>query len=126
MMLKAVWVEIPVLNLERAMKFYQSVFELEVTPIDADNVRRTTTLVHADDEGGIGISLNQTANFMPGDRGPLLYLYTGKDVVEYLERVEPAGGRIVQGKTPMSENNEGFYYATILDTEGNMLAFSAF
>lgn len=125
-MLKATWVEIPVTNLERAMKFYQAVFELEVTPIDADDVRRTTTLVSATDEGGIGISLNQTRNFTPCDHGPLLYLYTGKDVVDYLERVEPAGGKIVQPKTQMSENSEGFYYATILDTEGNMLAFSAF
>lgn len=116
-MLQAVWVEIPVKNLERAMQFYQTVFELQPTEVIDEAVRRTTTLVMT--EGGPGISLNQTRNFEPSDKGVLVYLDTGEDMPAYLKRVETAGGKVVEPKTSMGSAG---YYATILDSEGNMLA----
>ena len=98
--MQAIWIEIPVKNLERAMKFYQAVFNREPTEVSADDVRRTTTLYYTP-EAGPGISLNQTNNFEPSDKGTLVYLDAGEDLSEHLSRVEPAGGAIVERKTSM-------------------------
>lgn len=121
--MQAVWIEVPVENLDRAMGFYQSVFQLEPTETVNDGVRHTTTLVNMTPQSGPGISLNKTANFLPGNKGPLVYLDAGEDLTNHLQRVEPAGGKIVEGKTSMGEFGN---YATILDSEGNMLALYSY
>lgn len=118
-MIQAVWFEIPAMDLERAMKFYQAVFGLGPTEITTDDIRRTTTLFPGSAEGQAGISLNQTANFTPSDHGPLVYLDASPDLTPALERVEPAGGKVVESRTSMGEFG---CYATFLDTEGNLLA----
>lgn len=121
--MQAVWIEIPVRDIERAMKFYRAVFDLQPTEISTDEVRRTTTVVNMTPEGRPGISLNQTRNFEPGDRGPLVYLDTGEDLTDHLNRVEPAGGKIVEPKTSMGAAGN---YALILDSEGNRLALYSY
>jgi predicted enzyme related to lactoylglutathione lyase len=121
--MQAVWIEIPVKDLDRAMAFYQAVFQLEPTEIATDDVRRTTTLASTTPEGGVGISLNQTKNFEPSSKGTLVYLDTGEDLTQHLNRVEPAGGKVVEPKTSMGEAG---YYATFLDTEGNILALYSY
>ena len=55
--MQAVWIEIPVKDIDRAMKFYQAVFALQSTEVGTDEVRRTTTLVNTTQEGKPGISL---------------------------------------------------------------------
>lgn len=120
-MLKVVWVELPVKDIERALKFYAAVFEFEPQDIATDDVRRVSTMVNTEAGGGVGLSLTQTKNFDPGTKGPLVYLNT--DGMEpYLERIRAAGGKIVEGKTSMG----GFgYYALFEDTEGNLLSLYA-
>lgn len=121
--MQAVWIEIPVKDLDRAMAFYQRVFELQQTEVGADSVRRTTTLVNPTDGGSAGISLNQTANFEPSDHGPLVYLNVGEDLTPHLQRVEAAGGKVVEPKTSMGSAGS---YATFVDTEGNLLALYSY
>jgi predicted enzyme related to lactoylglutathione lyase len=121
--MQAVWIEIPVKDLDRAMAFYQAVFQLEPTEIMTDAVRRTTTLVNTTEQGGVGLSLNQTANFEPSDKGVLVYLDAGEDLTHHLQRAETAGGKIIEGKTSMGQAGN---YATILDTEGNCLALYSY
>lgn len=121
-MLSVVWIEVPVKDFDRALKFYHAVFELAPSEILDDGVRRTTTLFNASDNGAPGFSLNQTANFEPSDKGPLVYLYLGDDLAPILDRVTANGGAVVEGKTAMG--SAGFY-ATIRDSEGNLLALYA-
>ena len=118
-MLKPVWIEIPVKDIDRALAFYQAVFELDATEIGDDGVRRTVTLSQSSESEAPGISLNQTANFEPSDKGVLIYFDTGGNINDVLPRVEPAGGRVTTPKTSMGESG---YYALIVDTEGNTLA----
>lgn len=118
-MLQAVWVEIPVKDLERAKAFYEAVFKLEPVEIADDGVRRTATLFwEAGESQRPGISLNQTANFEPSDKGTLVYLATGENINVLLARVEAAGGRVTAPRTSMGEAGN---YALVLDTEGNTL-----
>jgi predicted enzyme related to lactoylglutathione lyase len=113
--MQAVWVEIPVRDLERAATFYQTVFGLPAGEVSEEGVRRTLTLVNPG-ENGAGISLNQTSNFDPSASGTLVYLQTDGDA---LEKIPAAGGKIVQEKTSMGEAG---FYATVQDSEGNLLA----
>jgi predicted enzyme related to lactoylglutathione lyase len=114
--MQAVWVEIPVEDLARAAAFYQAVFGLSVGEVNDDGTRRTVTLASPSAEGGVGISLNQTAAFLPSDKGPLVYLEAPG---EALDRVEASGGKILEGKSSMGDAGS---YALILDSEGNQFA----
>lgn len=118
-MIQAVWVEIPVKDLDRATKFYQALFELESAEISDDGVRRTATLFGDPTGKSPGISLNQTANFEPSNKGTLVYLDAGEELTGHLKRVEPAGGKVIEPKTSMGAAG---YFASFLDTEGNLLA----
>ena len=118
-MIQSVWVEIPAADIERALRFYTALFELDSVDIVDDGPRRTATMVSTADNGSPGISLNQTNNFRPHNDGVLVYYYAGDDLNTYLDRVEAAGGKIVETKTQMGEAG---YYATVQDTEGNLLA----
>jgi len=51
--------------------------------------------------------------------GPLVY-FTCIDLNEELNRVEQAGGKIMQAKTQISEDIG--YMALLIDTEGNRIA----
>ncbi|MBK8026204.1 MAG: VOC family protein [Chloroflexi bacterium] len=118
-MTSVVWVEVPVKDIERAARFYKSVFQLEAGNVQDDGARRTLTLFGDGGSGGPGFSLNQTANFEPGDRGIYVYIDCGADLSEHLGRIEPAGGIVVTGKTYMAGAG---YYASVKDTEGNLFA----
>lgn len=111
-----VWVEIPVKNIERALRFYTGLFGGQAQIAD-DGVRRTATLTST--SGGAGLSLNQTASFEPGMHGPLVYLDAGEDLSDTLAKVVPAGGKVVIPKTSMGQAGN---FATFQDTEGNILA----
>jgi uncharacterized protein len=115
-MFKVMWVEIPAKNIERALKFYQTVFELPPMEVQYDGVRQTVVIQHE----GVGLSLNQTENFEPSDHGVLAYVDAGDDLTACLNRVSGADGNIMEGKTSMGEG--AGYYATVMDTEGNVIA----
>jgi predicted enzyme related to lactoylglutathione lyase len=116
---EVIWVEIPVRDIERAKRFYEAVFEIQASEVRDFGVRRTCTLYYDETSGKPGISLNQTANFEPGDRGFYVYLNAGDELSGALSRVEAAGGKVLSDKTSMGEDGN---YAAILDSEGNQLA----
>lgn len=121
-MLKPSWVEIPATDLERALAFYQAVFTLPQTEVLADEVRRISILAAPTPEGRAGVSLNQTANFFPSDRGVLVYLAVEGELADYLARAEVAGGAVVE---PLHTRPAGGRFATIRDSEGNLLTLNA-
>jgi predicted enzyme related to lactoylglutathione lyase len=118
-MFTPVFIEIPVLDLARALAFYEAVFALKPLMTFDDGVRSVAVVYDQTASGGVGISLNQTAGFQPGDRGPLVYLKRGDALDTTIARIADAGGAVVEGKTAMGENS---YYATFRDSEGNLLA----
>ncbi len=111
------WVEIPASDIERAAKFYGTLFDKTIK-VGEFNGRKTGMLPGASD--GVGFSLNQTEGFTPGKDGVYVYLSCGdEDLETIMARVEPAGGTLVEGKIDIG-GDMGFY-ATIRDTEGNTL-----
>ena len=112
------WFEIPVSNLERATKFYSTIFGSKFEQTESMGFRMSFFPV--DGEGmAVGGCLVQGDGYVPTAQGARVYLNGGDDLNGVLRRVEAAGGKIAQSKTGIGENAEMGYMAFFLDTEGN-------
>lgn len=110
------WFEIPATDLARAKKFYDAVFRMEITVMDFGGLKMGLF-----PQGEVGAALCQHESYIPSaTQGPLIYLNGNPDLQTVLDRVEPAGGRIIRAKTQVSP--EYGYMAIFVDTEGNRMA----
>jgi predicted enzyme related to lactoylglutathione lyase len=115
------WFEIPVNDFDRAKQFYNQLFDYEMHDVLAGPNRRGF-LPFDQQGGGIGGAIVHGPDYIPSQRGCLVYLNAGDDLSILLARVQDAGGQIVQDKTPVSEESDLGYYAIIRDSEGNRIA----
>jgi predicted enzyme related to lactoylglutathione lyase len=113
------WFEIPVTDLNRAQRFYETVFDIQLMPMDMPNIKMRVFPVD-DQMTGVSGALADTG----GDyhkpsaiEGVLIYLNANPDVQRVLDKVESAGGKIVVPKTEISP--EHGHMAVFIDTEGN-------
>ncbi len=115
------WVEIPVLDIERAAKFYGQLLECEVTITDAPP-RRMAILYF--EPGKVGGSLLESPDLKPSDQGMRVYLNAGRGngLEKMIARVQSLDAEIVLPVTPMGEDGR---FATFKDTEGNILSLFA-
>ncbi|WP_298731789.1 VOC family protein [uncultured Chitinophaga sp.] len=115
------WFEIPVNDFDRARQFYSRLFDYHMQDTLAGPNRRGF-LPHDPQGGGVGGAIVQGPDYIPSQRGCLVYLNAGDDLSIVLARVTDAGGKIIQEKTPVSEEQALGYYAIIRDSEGNHIA----
>ncbi len=108
------WVEIPTTNIERAVGFYNNLLSIEMKVMEVMSMK-TAFFPHTA-ETQSGGCLMQGPNYIPSDKGTLIYLSAGENLQTALDRVDAAGGTIVLPKTSIGANG---YMAHILDTEGN-------
>jgi hypothetical protein len=114
------WFEIGTTDLDRATQFYETIFNVNLNPLDLDNIKMR--MFPLDDMmTGVGGALVYSGGFHKPSAtdGPLIYLNGNPDVQIILDRVEAAGGKIMVPKTQISE--EYGYMAVIIDTEGNRI-----
>ena len=115
------WFEIPATDLNRAQKFYETIFDMQMIPLDLPNIKMRMFPI-TDMQNGVGGALCDSGGFhkpSPSD-GPLIYLNANPDVQIVLSKVEAAGGKIIVPKTEISEYG---FMAVFMDTEGNRIAF---
>ena len=109
------WFEIPVKNLERAVKFYQSILGKKLQTMEAMGMK--TAFFPADMENGsVGGCLIVGKGYKPSTSGSLIYLNGGKNLSTILSKVEKAGGKVVLPKTGIGHNG---FMAHFIDSEGN-------
>jgi len=109
------WFAIPVVDLERARTFYCDIMGFE--KMEDMPTPGGTCAIFPSEEGGIAGSLNPFMGFKPtADSGVTVWLNAGDDLQKALDRVDAAGGKVLQDKTPIGEYG---FMAMILDTEGN-------
>ena len=115
------WFEIPVNDMERAKTFYEKVFDIQIHVVQLGETQMGWfPSPHVPGAAGAGGSLiHNPAHYKPSAEGTLIYL-SSKDITTELDRIEKAGGKVVQGKTQISE--EIGYMAVFLDPEGNRVA----
>ena len=113
------WFEIGTGNLERATKFYETIFNIKLNPLDLPNIKMR--MFPLEDMMGVGGALVDSGGFhKPSSTdGPLIYLNGNPDLQVVLDKVEAAGGKIMVPKTEISP--EYGYMAVIIDSEGNRI-----
>lgn len=116
------WFEIAVIDINRAQKFYEAIFDMQMIPLDLPNIKMRMFPI-TDMQNGVGGALCDSGGFHKPSttEGPLLYLNANPDVQIVLDKVEAAGGKIIVPKTEISP--EYGFMAVIIDTEGNRIAF---
>ncbi len=109
------WFEIPVNDFARAKKFYSQIFAAEMQEWPMGE-----TMMAMFPGEGVSGAIVKERNSKPSMDGTLIYLAAGDDLTKVLNRIEPAGGKILQPKTMVTE--EIGYIAVFSDTEGNKVA----
>lgn len=114
------WFEIPATDLNRAQKFYETIFNMKMNSLEMPQFQMR--MFPLDDMmNGVGGALIKTEGFYKPSStdGILIYLNANPDVKIILDRVEGAGGKIIVPKTQISE--EHGYMGVFVDTEGNRI-----
>jgi hypothetical protein len=112
------WFEIPVSKIERAKKFYETVFDFEINVMDFGGTLMGWFPSAGEAYGATG-SLIQDKNYTPSTDGTLVY-FACENLALELSRITSAGGTVLQKKTQISP--EHGYMAVFNDTEGNRVA----
>jgi uncharacterized protein len=112
----ALYFEIPVLDMRRAMMFYERVFGFD---FQLEEIHGNEMALLPFDMNGAGVSgsLARGEIYQPSLSGTLIYLRT-EDVEETLKRAQAAGAKILFPKTKASEYS---FVAEIQDSEGNRI-----
>jgi predicted enzyme related to lactoylglutathione lyase len=114
------WFEIPSADLDRAQRFYESIFKVELFPLDVANIRMRMFPIDDPATGIGGAVVHAEGFYAPSESdGVLIYLNANPDVQIILDRVEAAGGKIMVPKTAISP--EYGFMGIFVDTEGNRI-----
>lgn len=111
-----VWCDIPVLDLDRAVKFYSAVLG---QPVKKQEFPGMTIGILPHNDGEVGGCLVASEEQKPTDKGVLVYLTANGRLDEAIGSVVPNGGKVVQAKHPIGPFG---FRAIIIDSEGNRLA----
>lgn len=116
------WFEIPVSDMDRAIKFYETVFDFKLARNKMDTLDMAWFPMAEGDAGGsMGSLVFNKEFYTPTKDGALLYFtaHSG-DLSNELSRVEKAGGKIEIPKRQIAPDIG--YMAVFIDTEGNRVA----
>lgn len=113
------WFEISVADIDRAKKFYETVFEVELTQIEMMGMKMAM-FPSEPGNGKVSGGLVQGDMHKPSADGVKIYLNGDPDLSVALNKVEAAGGKIIMPKTDIGQDF-GFM-AFFIDTEGNVVA----
>ena len=110
------WFEIPVSDIDRATKFYENVFDIQLHSSEMMGMKMA--MFPADvSNGRVGGSLVQSKMHHPSATGAIIYLNANPDLQQAADRIENAGGKLQMPKTLIDEQSG--YMAFFTDTEGN-------
>lgn len=112
------WFEIPATDLDRAQKFYETIFGFEFPAWDMEGMRMR--MFATENNSLVGGALIEAGDFnQPSATGTMAYLNAHPNLQTVLDKVEAAGGSIVMPKTLITP--EIGFMAVFLDTEGNRI-----
>ncbi len=111
------WFEIPAGDFNRAKTFYETIFNIEIQTF-VDTIDFKMGIFPHREVGGGAICCGEW--YKPSADGVLIYLDANPDLSEVLNRVEEAGGKILQAKKLITP--EHGFRALFIDSEGNRVA----
>ncbi len=108
------WFEIPVIDLDRAQKFYEAVLDASLIREEMPGAGEMAVMPYQ--PGSVSGCLQPGPN-PPSQTGTLVYLRIQNDLDAALARVKKAGGSVLLGKTELPGGMG--HFAHIVDSEGN-------
>ena len=115
------WTDIPVTNLDRAIKFYSAVLAKEVRKLSEGRMEygllpheeqnASGCLCIRGDSGGV--------DNRPSANGPLVYLSVEGRLDEAVEAARANGGKVLRARQQIGEHG---FRAVVIDSEGNRIA----
>jgi uncharacterized protein len=110
------WTDIPVTNLDRAIKFYSAILGTAVSKEAAPGFE--FGLLPHQDENVSGCLVKSEDN-RPSEHGPLIYLSVEGRLEDAIRTAREKGGRILEEKHQIGPYG---FRAIIIDSEGNRIA----
>jgi uncharacterized protein len=114
-----VWCDIPVKDLDRAIKFYSAVLG---HPVTKQSFSGMDFGLLPDADNSVSGCLVVSKEAKPSADGPLIYLNCEGRLPIAIATVELNGGRVLQTRHPIGPHG---FRAIVLDSEGNRIALHA-
>jgi uncharacterized protein len=112
------WFQIPVGDFARGKKFYETVCDVRLEPMDAGPDMQMAGFPADWRAGEISGAIVCGEAAVPSATGTAVFLNGNPDLQVLLDRVEAAGGKVLVPKTAIGMEGAG-HFAMIADTEGN-------
>src|SRR5688572_12488812 len=109
------WTDIPVADLDRAIRFYSDVLGTAVTKESMPGME-IGLLPHANEN--VSGCLVKSEDNRPSEHGPLVYLSVEGRLDQAIQAAQKGGGKVIQPKHPIGPYG---FRAVIRDTEGNRI-----
>ena len=109
------WFEIYVDDMDRAKKFYESVFKVQLSPLENAGAQLCTFPMEMNASGAAG-ALVKMEGFASGANSTLVY-FRSQDCSVEEKRAAEFGGRVQKSKQSIGEHG---FISLVIDTEGNM------
>ncbi|MCB0805687.1 MAG: VOC family protein [Bacteroidales bacterium] len=115
------WFEIPVTDMERAIRFYENVFVIKLARNKMGHLDMAWFPSGENAVGSAGSLVYHPDFYKPSHEGSLLYFTTPTGELDKdIEAIENAGGKILVPKTLINEDIG--YMCVFEDSEGNRVA----
>ena len=110
------WFQIPVTDIDRAVKFYESVMQVTLNRMDDDRMKRAFFPMDMENHDRTGGELVQHPDDRPSKEGVTIYFNSEDGVDAFLARVATAGGQMTMPRTSIGEWG---FIGLFVDSEGN-------
>ncbi|MFQ3612595.1 MAG: VOC family protein [Cyanobacteriota bacterium] len=116
------WFDLYVEDIDRAVTFYEAVFQQRLEPID-DPTGETDMRGFPANMGAYGAAgaLVKSPHSCPGPGGTMIY-FSVDDCTEEQTRVAAAGGKVLRPKFSIGQSG---WVALCMDTEGNVFGLNS-
>jgi predicted enzyme related to lactoylglutathione lyase len=113
------WFEIPVTDMARARKFYETIFDMKMEdPMEAMPGSEMSFFPLTPGSGKATGAILKGEGYVPSMEGTVVYLNANPNMNDLMTRVETAGGNVLVPKMSIGEHGN---IAFISDTEGNKI-----
>lgn len=111
------WFDIPTSDFNRAVEFYQNVFDLSLNIFDGVGEKMGC---FPDDGINLTGCIFYSPDYKPSKDGVIINFYTENEINSFLKIVELNGGKTITPKTKILVEGRG-YFALFSDSEGNRI-----
>jgi len=114
------WVEIPAVDINRAKKFYETIFGISMSDPQEMMGTKMSMFPYNPGAGKVAGGICQGEFYKPSSDGALVYLNANPDMQPVIDKIEKAGGKVLMPKTQITP--EIGHMAFFMDSEGNRMA----